>query len=266
MLEGIKFEINHKIRQNKKWIFISFAIVFLGVTAFCVVNLVNNIDNNKFKSEYSDYIRLVEEGDSLAKLMKYDDTLNVYKVAKEEVKATNVINGHEYVDLGLPSGLKWASCNIGASAPDAFGNYYAWGELNVKAEYSPNTSTTMSKQMKDISSNPQYDVANATWGESWRMPTEKELYELINVCTWTWTTQNGVEGYKVTGPNGNSIFLPVAGYRYWSSLRNVRSYGYYWASSPYQNDYAYCLYFSVKGHGVYSSNRYRGQSVRPVTE
>ena len=182
--------------------------------------------------------------------------------------AKSIINGHEYVDLGLPSGLKWATCNVGASLPEEYGDYYAWGEIETKSEYIEDNSKTHGKSMSDISGNAMYDVARSKWGGSWRLPTEKELEELKNNCKWEWTTQNGKKGCKVTGPNGNSIFLPAAGFRGGSSLYLAGEYGYCWSSPPHESidDYAYTLYFYSSSHGVDSGNRSNGLSVRPVSE
>ena len=127
----------------------------------------------------------------------------------------------ESVDLGLPSGTRWASCNIGASSPEEYGDYFAWGETTVKGDYSwqtyqwcNGTYESMSTDCVDsIELNQQYDAALAKWGEQWRMPTMADFKELTTECTWTWTTQNGVKGYEVKGTNGNSIFLPAAGCR-----------------------------------------------------
>ncbi len=176
------------------------------------------------------------------------------------------INGHEYVDLGLS--VKWATCNVGANKPEDYGDYFAWGETNTKSSYTSDNSKTNGKQMNDIKGNSQYDAARANWGGTWRLPTKAELEELKNKCTWRWTTQNGVKGYKVTGPNGNSIFLPAAGYRYGSSLRSAGEYGYYWSSTPYESgsNGAYRLYFSSGGQSVGWIGRSYGRSVRPVSE
>ncbi len=148
-------------------------------------------------------------------------------------------NGHEYVDLGLPSGLKWATCNVGAKNPEDYGNYYTWSETSTAA---------------------------ANWGGTWRRPAKSELEELVNKCTWKWTTQNGVNGYKVTGPNGDSIFLPAAGYRNGSSLYNVGSRGRYWSSTPYDSNYACYLYFDSSGQYMDYYLRSHGRSVRLVAE
>lgn len=180
-------------------------------------------------------------------------------------------DGHEgngYVDLGLS--VKWATCNVGATSPEDYGNYYAWGETSTKSSYTSDNSKTYGKSMgEDIKGNSNYDAARAKWGGSWRMPTDAEMQELIDKCTWKWTTQNGVNGYNVKGPNGNYIFLPAAGYRYGSSLNLAGSGGGYWSSTPSGNDYdsyAYYLDFDSGNQGVYEGSRDIGQSVRPVVE
>ena len=178
-----------------------------------------------------------------------------------------VVNGHAWVDLGLPSGTKWATCNIGATSPEEYGDYFAWGETSTKSSYTSENSLTYGKYMNDISGNAQYDAAVANWGGGWRMPTRSEMQELIDKCTWTWTAQNGVNGYKVTSTvNSNYIFLPAAGYRYGTSLNNAGSNGYYWSSTPDSNIYAYYLYFSSSSHSVDYDNRNYGRTVRPVIE
>ncbi len=184
----------------------------------------------------------------------------------EEGDAENEINGHEYVDLGLPSGLLWATCNVGATNPEDYGNYYAWGETTTKSTYTESNNTTYGVSMGDISGDSRYDAATANWGGTWRMPTDAEMGELIDNCTWAWTTQNEVNGYKVTGPNGNSIFLPASGYRSGSSLIIAGSNGDYWSSTPDGGTYdAYYLYFGSGYYGRINLNRYYGRGVRPVS-
>ena len=183
---------------------------------------------------------------------------------------TGTINGHDWVDLGLPSGLKWATCNVGATSPEGYGNYYAWGETSTKTSYDGSNSVTYRQQISDFSGNATYDAARANWGSSWRMPTKAEMEELINECTWTWTTQNGVNGYKVTGQNGKSIFLPAAGCCYGSSRYFVGEDGVYWSSTPdpgesYTN-YAYGLFFYSGSPCVDWDTRYRGYPLRPVSD
>ena len=173
---------------------------------------------------------------------------------------------HGYVDLGLS--VKWATCNVGATSPEDYGHYFAWGETSPKDEYTEDNCSTYGKQMSDISGDAQYDAATANWGGTWRMPTDAEMQELIDNCTWTWTTQNGVNGYNIKGPNGNSIFLPAAGNRYGSSLNAAGSYGGYWSSAPYGSYVisACSLNFNSDGQCMGYYTRGRGLSVRPVVE
>ena len=182
-----------------------------------------------------------------------------------ETGSSGSINGHDYVDLDLPSGKKWATCNVGANSPEKKGDYYAWGEITTKSEYTRDNSLTYMKNFDDISGNPNYDVARAKWGGSWRMPTKEEMEELMQNCIWKWTTQNNADGYKVIGSNGNSIFLPAT--------KNGNERGHYWTSSPVpftvggDNYDAYHLEIESNNRGVYSNGvRYYGFTVRPISD
>lgn len=201
--------------------------------------------------------------------------------------ATGLRVGHYYVDLGLPSGTKWATCNIGANSPIAYGDYFAWGETTTKEiyyystyKYCNGSYNTLTKYCynADFGNNgftdnlttlqASDDAATANWGGGWRMPTETEMTELLNKCTHEWTIQNGVNGEKFTGPNGNSIFLPAAGRRYDTDLSNVSS-GDYWSSSLYTSYYsssASCLCFASNSCYVGVDSRIFGLSVRPVCQ
>ena len=203
------------------------------------------------------------------------------RIIEFEIRKT-YIDGYEYVDLGLPSGIKWAAYNVGATKPEEYGGYYAWGETEEKTDYSLETykwcngsDDTMTKYCADSSCgtvdnktvlDPEDDVAHVKWGGAWRMPTKAEQRELLNKCSWEWTTLNGVYGYRVTGPNGNSIFLPAAGYRSERWEVNMGHDGYYWSGSLYSSysSLAYYLCF-YSGNQYWNNNtRNRGQSVRPV--
>ena len=152
------------------------------------------------------------------------------------------INSHGYVDLGLPSGLKWATCNVGASTPSDYGNYYAWGETKHKSLYSETNSLTTGKNIFELQAENiidssgnlsiSYDVARASWKGTWRMPSKEEFEELINKCTWKWINQNGHNGYKVIDPNGKSIFIPAAGDKTEDSLNLWGGTGVYIHKSP----------------------------------
>ena len=182
--------------------------------------------------------------------------------------ASGSIAGHEYVDLGLS--VKWATCNVGANSPEDYGNYYAWGETSPKSSYDKENSKTYGKEMGYIGGNASYDAARANWGSTWRLPTADEIDELIDNCTWTKATMNGINGCKVTSRvNGKSIFLPAAGHRITSLLDLVGSLGGYWSSTPLTSftDFACYLHFDIIV-GVVRIDYYRhyGRSVRPVSE
>ena len=176
------------------------------------------------------------------------------------------INGHEYVDLGLPSGLKWATCNVGASSPEMAGGYYAWGELETKDSYYESNSLTYNVEMQDISGNPDYDVARSEWGATWRIPKYAEVTELFNNCTRAEVDINGRKCIKLTSSiNGKYIILPHTGWMSGMSNAYYNSYGRYWSSMPYSyNDYS-AYYFSSAGSGLWENVRSWGLSVRPVS-
>ena len=198
---------------------------------------------------------------------------NTYYVRAYAISEKGTAYGNEIkfttgcVDLGLS--VKWATCNVGASKPGEYGDYFAWGETKPKSSYTENNYSSLSLDILPLSK----DAARVNWGGSWRMPTKAEQDELRTKCTWIWTEQDGTYGYKVTSKsNGNSIFLPAAGYRYDSSLGNAGSYGYYWSSSysHYSSSswdrgyYSYILYFDSSDVGSRSNKTYLGRSVRPV--
>ena len=227
------------------------------------------------------YVKAVGEGVATITCTAADGS-GVQDVCFVTVFSKTSNNGYEYVDLGLPSGLKWATMNVGANAPEGYGDYFAWGETEPKDYYDWSTykwcegsddtltkyctsskyGTVDNKTTLKLSD----DAAHANWGGTWRMPTLDEIKELRYYCSWEWITQKGVEGHKVTGPNGNSIFLPAAGSRGDYGLNDAGSGGYYRSSSLYPGTdyYAYFLYFYSGGAGLYGSDRNSGRSVRAV--
>ena len=233
-----------------------------GTSASYVVLFPNATANVDLKSNTSKKVTF--EGGVEANKIYYKQVsdMEYYPLTWEDY-----INSHEYVDLGLPSGLLWATCNVGATTPEEYGDYFAWGETSPKDEYTEGNCSTYGKEMSDIAGDAQYDAATANWGGRWRMPTYDEMNELRKNCTWKWTTQNGVNGYKVTGPSGASIFLPAAGYRYGSSLNLAGSDGYYWSSMPYEGNggLAYYLRINSDYHNRIHEGRGNGLSVRPVS-
>ena len=140
------------------------------------------------------------------------------------------LNGHEYVDLGLS--VMWATCNVGAEFPSDYGDHYKWGETApITKEW--HKGQTMGLELEDISGTSR-DIARVKWGKPWRMPTEGELQELVDLCSWYWTKVNGHKGYKVTGPSGNSIFLPADAH---GLTPEHDDFGCIWSSTPYKEPY-----------------------------
>ena len=199
----------------------------------------------------------------------------------------NSLNNHEYVDLGLPSGLLWATCNVGAETPEDYGDYFSWGENWTKDYYSwssyqyGNSDTgryLLTKYCNNSSYGyngytddltillPEDDAATANWGNGWRMPTYDECMELRDNTTHTWTTQNGVNGLLYTATNGNSLFLPAAGIRGSDVLFDAAIGGTYWSSSldTRYPDGAWCFDFYSDSYRIVGSGRYNGVTVRPV--
>ena len=245
--------------------------------------------NYDMKKMFIAVIALMMTISASAQFYIYCSDGNVIKVDSISMMAPNTgatgsENGYEYVDLGLS--VKWATCNVGATKPEEYGDYFAWGETEPKSTYDWSTykwcngsydtqtkycidsyyGTVDNKNQLELSD----DAARANWGGSWRMPTKAEQDELREQCTWTWTSQNGVYGYKVTskksGYTNKSIFLPAAGYRDDSSFDYAGSYGDYWSSSLYSDlsRYAHGLGFHSSDVYCYSDFRSYGQSVRPV--
>ena len=163
------------------------------------------------------------------------------------------LNGHDWVDLGLSSGTCWATANMGASSPEAFGSYLAWGEISSKSSYTQESYASSFQ-----------DVATEAWGDGWQMPNKEQALELLDDCRWKYTKQNGVEGYLVTGPNNNSIFLPSAGYV--DGKDASFSYSCYWTSTPGEDsgENAYYIGFRSSSFSLECDKRFVGQSVRPV--
>ena len=206
------------------------------------------------------------------------DSIVTYDTQNSQIPEEEITSGQE-VDLGLS--VIWGGWNVGASSPEQYGSYYAWGETEEKSRYGWPTYDFWSdkngnggmdvSEITNLGSNisgTKYDVAHKKWGGSWRMPTQAEFEELISKCTWTWYQYNGVNGYKVTGPNGNSIFLPAGG-GYSESSNNYKGvYGNYWSASMNEGDTMDHAWYLSFNHEFYASgesrNRSLGRTIRPV--
>lgn len=195
------------------------------------------------------------------------------------------VSSENYVDLGLPSGTLWATCNIGANTPEGYGNYFAWGETQPKDTYNWSTyqycngsNNSLTKYCNNSSYGyngftdnlttllPGDDAATANWGSDWRMPTKAEFDELYNNTTRTWTQQGGVNGWLFTAANSNSLFLPAAGCRWGVDLEYAGGDGNYWSSSLHSShpDNAWNFYFNSGSYSMHGSSRSNGRSVRAV--
>lgn len=209
------------------------------------------------------------------------------KNAENETKSTNIrkkgpltgeINGHEWIDLGLPSGVKWATCNVGANLAEEYGNYFGWGETEPKDNYSSINSLTYKISLRKLKKagiiddtltlTKEHDAANVQWGGTWRLPTDAEFEELISECNWSFATLNGVNGYLVVGPNKQSIFLPASAYQNGTTIENDGDFGDYWSSSLIEesSSVACSLGYSSKSFGRRRYARYVGRTVRPVSD
>jgi len=189
------------------------------------------------------------------------------------------MNAHKAVDLGLS--VKWATCNVGAESPYEFGGLYGWADATGEKTSTRNYDY-LCGGLSNICGDERYDIARARWGEQWRLPTKSEMEELRTKCKWVWTTKNAIEGYLITGTNGNTIFLPAAGYRNGTTISYYDTFtgtshdgeyktGRYWTGTLSYYDsgwdgFAWCL--SFQSVSVYMNDRDRcyGCSVRPVTE
>ena len=212
----------------------------------------------------------------------YTDTLYVRNIVDTVYK-----NSHAYVDLGLS--VMWATCNVGAESPEEYGDYFAWGEVEPKEEYTwenykwcdgdyTKLNKYCTKEQYGIVDNQVIlelndDAAHVNMGGNWRMPTLVECKELVSQCTWVWTTINGVNGHQITGPNGNSIFLPATGAITKAGLQQEGSSGYYWINSisstnPYNADDIFNRPIAEGGmsnsYGINAYFRYIGRVIRPV--
>lgn len=274
-------------------VFLLVILTLLPIVAFSQQQYNEYLDAaRRFLNE--ERIELAEKSYNVWKQMTGNTDLNFEKELKQHAEAENrkkfekedqhiieedkkhseaspkngYINGHEWIDLGLS--VKWATCNVGASFPTNYGNYFSWGETRPKKKYVDSSCGSF----YDHDLYAHQDAATTNWGAPWRMPTVTEIQELINY--WTWATLNGINGFKVTsnkiGYTDKYIFLPAAGLRSVNRTTDVGDFGYYWSSSPYPrrdfSDLAKSLWISF-GENVRSkvmeNSKEEGLTIRPVT-
>ncbi len=211
--------------------------------------------------------------------------LYAIQACSEDGENASFVDGHEAVDLGLS--VKWATCNVGASTPTGYGDYYAWGEISPKSNYDWDTykwcngsRESLTKYCVDseygkvdnrIVLSSSDDVATVNWGKRWRIPTQEEWEELLDKCKLEWTRQNNVNGCLVVGPSGNSIFLPASGFCIPDGLRGLSDTSYYWSATSSEFGDARTFNAADKqaskiDWGVYWGLRCNGMPVRPVTQ
>lgn len=203
-----------------------------------------------------------------------------------EESQENILNGHEWQDLGLPSHTLWARTNIGAESPEEYGDYFSWGEVEKKnvfsldkykynqdtegfTKYVPKSQKSFGyKNFSDDKTElmPSDDAAHVIWGTGWRIPSYEQMKELVTCCTWVWDELDGKKGYKVYGPNGQHIFIPAAGFRTGTRQMGVGNDAYLWFRNLYSPmpSRSWSLYLNESAHYMSNSTRSDGQSIRPV--
>lgn len=253
-LETDSEEANDKKTLVSKWVYGIAGIAITCVLALLFMSGCNSEGNNS------------KENKKTSSKVRKDGPL------------TGTINGHDWVDLGLSSGVKWATCNVGANEAEEYGDYFGWGETEPKDNYSSINSLTYKISKRKLKKGgiiddtntltKEHDAANVQWGGTWRLPTDEEFGELISECQWNFATFNGVNGYLVTGPNGKNIFLPASAYQNGTTIENDGDFGDYWSSTLIEesNSVACSLGYSSKSFGRRRYARYVGRTVRPVTD
>ena len=265
-------------KKNKfLWIIILLAVICGAVGGFMLLGGGSDVRKDSAKdtsrliaqkadTPKQDSILSAEAIHSMSDGLKEKNDSIIKRNTKDFRTIAEHTNNHDYIDLGLPSGILWATCNVGAQKAEEHGNYYAWGETTTKKNYTEKNSTTYRKKMEDISGNPKYDVARKEWGGSWRIPTLEEFEELRYYCKWEWTTKHGIYGYEVISKkNGKSIFLPAS----FSSEYEDVPLGFYWTSTPdhrWGSVDSRALFLRYNGGRCIQgyAERYSGYCVRPI--
>ena len=254
--------IKHATKKN--WVgYLLYSILSL----LCIVGII--CWGNRDKTDENE-IPLTENASNINSEV---DTISTASISESQTVQTEEsvtisqpsgqINSHDYVDLGLS--VKWAMCNVGANKPEEYGDFFGWGNISAMSELSNQSGC---HEMSDISGKELYDVARHSWKENWRLPTNTEFNELISKCNWIWSSINEHKGYKIIGPNGNSIFLPAAGERDNIWIREREARGNYWSSTPENSNgkIAFHLAFSNEGYYLGCNPRKKGKSIRPVSK
>lgn len=245
-------------------------IILFFVVVLCIAHLVN--------AQLKLYV-YENDGEVSAFVASEVDSIS-FTAPSDYLIEPNDIDSFEYVDMGLS--VRWGTCNVGAASPEEYGYYFAWGEVETKEYYQLNNyrwASSVSGMILKYCTNsflgnvdnktqlePEDDAAHVICEDMWRIPTEYEFNELIDNCSITWTSSNGVYGLEfVSNKNGNSIFIPAAGY-YYDVEKDASSFGYYWTSTLDINDSTKAKQFAFNedGHILSSSTRFFGQTIRPV--
>lgn len=244
-------------------------------------------DEIMFDWDQIDYVDTEKEGwqkkllKSVKKICDNNTNLTIKNesqhVSSENNTKTTVEDSHEYVDLGLPSGLLWATCNVGATKPEETGDFFAWGETKTKKYYKIGNCDTLGKERSFLESqnivsskgilSPKYDAATQNMGNNWRMPTKEDFEELLEYCVWIETTQNYENGYMITSKaNSRSIFLPMSGYMSQDSITHNHFSGFYWCSSIEESSAcaSHSLYIDNYNMVVTGDSRSAGYQIRAV--
>lgn len=266
MMQDASNEHNKNVSCNNKSKKSGLIKYFLFVVSFLVsyiVLLIMVYNNQPYTPEQSN-----EEYVSNDTILNSEDSIQnneVNETYEKKELLTGVHNGHEWIDLGLS--VKWATCNIGASTPWEYGDFFAWGEVKSKTFFSEDNYSESNLISSDIAGS-SYDAAHIVWGGAWRLPKSEEFEELIEKCNFKWSTFHNKNGWTVTGPNGKKIFFPAAGYAGGKLSQNSDGWGSYLSSSADENDDSkiYDFEFNESRYGKGWGFREHGHTIRAVIE
>lgn len=244
---------------------------FIAITLFCT--LLSQAQTTKnfvfYKGDQPVLTLQTTQVDSIV-FAKKNESPNPEPIPESDISICPDNNHPHMIDMGLPSGTKWACCNINASKPQQWGGYYAWGETTEKEEYSQSTCLHYGENLGNIISGTNYDAAHVIWGKGWVMPTVADAEELMNNCKYEWMTFNETPGALFTASNGNKIFMPGAGNFYIDEYESRGSIGHYWLGEDNGNgNYYGSKQFGLKkidGPYVASYYRFRGCPIRPINK